>query len=150
MSPAPLMQNRLPEPALMQNRPLEQLMQNNMRQPESLIPQRVPAAVTPNYLQVNDPHLTRFGGLSVQTYDKICVTFDVGPPGKDWRALAGWLVLKVEVVDQIGMKEYKTNQVIKTWAAETKNTVARFVQILEKHGMTYLADKIKAELNIPA
>jgi hypothetical protein len=132
------MQNRLPEPALMQNRPPEQLMQNN-RQPESLIPQRV-------------PHLTRFGGLSFQTYDEICVTFDVGPPGKDWRALAGWLDIKVEVVDQIGMKEYKTNQVIKTWAVETKNTVARFVKILEeeKHGMTYLADKIKAELNIAA
>ena len=122
----------------MQNRLPEQLMQNN-RQPESLIPQKV-------------PHLTRFGGLSFQTYDEICVTFDVGPPGKDWRALAGWLVLKVEVVDQIGMKEDKTNQVIKTWAVETRNTVARFVRILEEetHGMTYLADKIKAELNIAA
>jgi hypothetical protein len=29
----------------------------------------------------------------------------------------------------------------------TENTVVKFVQILEKHGMTYLAEEIKTELN---
>jgi hypothetical protein len=92
-------------------------------------------------------HLTRFGDLSFQTYSKMCQKFDAGTPGIGWRNLAGWLDLKVEDVEEIKMRENKAHHIIQRWGAATENTEAKFVQILEEHGITRLADKIKAELN---
>ncbi|CAB3977568.1 Membrane glyco [Paramuricea clavata] len=125
--------------------PLNNIVANNglAISPEPLIPQSASAAVVPNYLH-NNPHLTVFDDLSLQIYDEICGTFDGGAPLKDWRALAGWLDLTVKDVKGIEIREnnYKTSQVIQRWAVATENTVAKFVKILEEHGMTCLADKI--------
>ncbi|CAB4035875.1 ---NA--- [Paramuricea clavata] len=130
------------------NNVLEPVVEN--RQPELLLPQCVPAAMASNDLQVNNPHLTRFGGLSFKTYNKMCEDFDAGTAGIGWKDLAGWLDLKFEDVKPIEIKENKSSQLIQRWAVATENTVSKFVKILEKHGMTYLADEIRTELNITA
>jgi hypothetical protein len=112
-----------------------------------------PPATFPNpFSSIVNPcaHLTRFDHFPCDVYQLICTTFDFGPPGKSWRELAGWLgpfsVIEVKCFES---EKSKTDAIIQSWMAKSENTVPKFVEILEerKHGMTYLAGKIRETMS---
>ena len=119
-----------------------------LRQPEVMAPSRQqpfhPTQVPPLMHNFNHPDPTRFDCYPVELYSNICCTFDNGSPFQDAMALAGWLDITVNQNRAIEKKENRTDLIINSWMKRRENTVAKFVQILNDHGMTHLADEIKA------
>ena len=103
---------------------------------------------TPNCFNMNvtnnmqQQDLTRVGALPSGLYDEICRRFDTGAPGRDSRALAGWLGFTADQVNFFEEK-CKTDSIIRSWSTEADNDIENFVSILNKNKMTYLVDKIK-------
>ena len=94
---------------------------------------------------VRQPDRTRVGSLSSGLYEEICVTFDTGPPGKDWKALAGWLGFIADEVKRFEQKNCQTDCIISYWSTEVANNIEKFIRILIDNKMTNLAGKIEME-----
>ena len=94
---------------------------------------------------VRQPDHTRVGSLSSALYVEICHTFDTGPPGKDWKALAGWLGFIADEVKRFELKNSQTDCIISYWSTEVANNIATFIGILIDNKMTNLAGKIELE-----
>lgn len=117
--------------------------------PNHFSQQQPPLMHAPNYPNVNFTSntrhldLTRVDALPSGLYDEICIAFDTGPPGKNWRALAGWLGFTANQVKHFEREKRITDSIIRHWSTETGNDIEKFVSILEKYKMTDLADKIE-------
>ncbi len=112
--------------------------------PPPIIPTRSPQPPMYHYVPNNaSPGLLRFDDdFPLQMYSRICEDFDIGPPGKNWEDLAGWLGLSIRQFKRIKNMQYKTHEIIQTWVAEAGNDVDKFIQILNEKKMTYLAGEI--------
>ena len=97
--------------------------------------------------QDSHPLKSRFEGLSFLMYDEICETFNLGASGKDWRALSDPLGFVMRDVQRFEAKENPTDEILKKWTAKKENDVAKFMTIVSKMGMTYLASRINEHLN---
>ena len=111
--------------------------------------QNPPSMYLANHFDMNgtnrarQPDRTRVCSLSSALYDEICDTFDTGPPGKDWRALAGWLSFIADEVKRLKLKNSPTDCIISYWSTEVANNIEKFVRILIDNKMTNLASKIE-------
>jgi hypothetical protein len=120
-----------------------------LRQPQvmasgRLQPPLAPDQISPSMHNLNHPDPTSFGFYPLNLYNKICNTFDNGPPLKDAMALACWLDITVNESRAFEKKENKTDLIIQSWKVRRGNTVDKFVQILDANGMTDLVDEINA------
>ena len=119
--------------------------------PNHFLQQPPPAMCAPNYLSTNvtnntrQQDLTRVGALPLRLYDKICTTFDTGPPRKDWKALAGWFGFTADQVKPFQLEKHITDSIIRSWSTEIDNNIEKFISILIENKMTDLADKIEKE-----
>jgi hypothetical protein len=119
-----------------------------LRQPQVMAsgrqPPFAPDQIAPSMHNFNHPDPTSFDFYPLNLYKEICRTFDNGPPLKNAEALACWLGITVNENREFEKRENKTDLIIKSWMESRENTVAKFVEILNAHGMTRLVDEINA------